>query len=187
MARNRSTVYRALHDVGLAAWFGGNLAGVLALNGASKDISDPTERVKVASTGWGRWAPVNAAAIGANLIGSAGILVADRKRVAVQKGATATSVTKTALTVAALASTALNGVLGGKMAKHSGAPATGATVPSTQTPPELAKLQQQQRVAQWLTPLFTGALVALASLQSEQQRPSDQFKGGVKRIVDAIV
>ncbi len=67
---SRNTVIRSLHDVGAAGWFGGSLMGAVALNGASKDVSDPAERAKIAASGWARWAPFAAAAIGAHLLGA---------------------------------------------------------------------------------------------------------------------
>jgi len=60
---SRNTVVRSMHDVGAAGWFGGSLMGAVALNGASKDVSDPAERSKIAVSGWARWAPVAAVAI----------------------------------------------------------------------------------------------------------------------------
>jgi hypothetical protein len=71
---HRNTLVRSLHDLGLAAWFGGSLAGAVAVNGAAADIPDPTLRLQVVNTGWARWTPVNAAAIAAHLIGGAGLL-----------------------------------------------------------------------------------------------------------------
>jgi hypothetical protein len=81
LSSSSNTVVRSLHDVGAAGWFGGGLMGAVGLNGASKDISDPAERSKVAASGWARWAPVSAVAIGAHLLGGAGLLLAQRGRV----------------------------------------------------------------------------------------------------------
>lgn len=39
----RNTIVRSLHDVGLAAWFGGSPAGAVAVNTA--DVRDVTSRV----------------------------------------------------------------------------------------------------------------------------------------------
>jgi len=66
-------------------------------------LSDLTvgDNLRVATFGWARWAPVNAAAIGAHLVGAVGMLVANRDRVRNQQGVGASSVVKTALTVAA--------------------------------------------------------------------------------------
>jgi hypothetical protein len=68
----RNTLVRNLHDLGLGAWFGGSLAGAVAVNGAAADVPDPNLRLRVANAGWARWTPVNAVAIGAHLIGGAG-------------------------------------------------------------------------------------------------------------------
>ena len=74
----RNTVVRSLHDVGLAVWLGGSLMGAVGLNGAAQEASDPAERLRVANTGWARWTPVNLAAIGAHLVGGAGLLYANK-------------------------------------------------------------------------------------------------------------
>jgi hypothetical protein len=84
---NRNTIIRSMHDLGAAAWFGGNLMGAVGVNGGSKDVKDPAERTAVASAGWARWAPWSAVAIGAHLVGATGLLLANRDRVRDQKGA----------------------------------------------------------------------------------------------------
>ena len=43
----RNTVIRSLHDVGLAAWFGGSLAGAVGINGAAADVPDRNQRLRV--------------------------------------------------------------------------------------------------------------------------------------------
>ncbi|OZB87832.1 MAG: hypothetical protein B7X41_11330, partial [Microbacterium sp. 14-71-5] len=100
-----NTFVRSLHDLGAAAWFGGGLMGAIGLNGASEEVEDPRQRVHTASLGWAKWAPVNALAIGAHLVGGAGLLLANRGRVRAQEGVTANTVVKTALTIAALGTT----------------------------------------------------------------------------------
>jgi hypothetical protein len=82
----RNTVIRSLHDLGLAAWFGGSLAGAVGFNGAAADVPDEKLRLRVANAAWARWTPVNLAAIGAHLVGGAGILYANRDRVGGQQG-----------------------------------------------------------------------------------------------------
>jgi hypothetical protein len=42
----RNTVIRSMHDVGLAAWFGGALMGAVGLNGATSEVDDPTDRAR---------------------------------------------------------------------------------------------------------------------------------------------
>ncbi|MET7443093.1 hypothetical protein ABZS63_39625, partial [Streptomyces sp. NPDC005568] len=75
---DRNTVIRSLHDVGLAAWFGGSLMGAVGLNGAAKDQGETARgRARIASSGWAKWTPVNAAAIGVHLFGGGGLLAAN--------------------------------------------------------------------------------------------------------------
>lgn len=175
---NTNTLVRSMHDVGAAAWFGGALAGAVALNGASNDIADPRERARIAADGWARWAPVAATAIGAHVIGGAGLLLANRGRVAGQSGATANTVIKTAVTVAAMATTAYSGLLGAQLAgNRSDEPVEGGTIPSEQTPDDTAQLQQRLRVLQWAIPAMTAALIVLGAQQGEQQKPAEIARG----------
>jgi hypothetical protein len=71
MASTDNTVARTLHDVGLAAWFGGSLMGAAGVNGAAAAVQDPSQRLRVANTGWARWTPLNLAGIMAHLAGGA--------------------------------------------------------------------------------------------------------------------
>jgi uncharacterized membrane protein len=177
MTSNRNVIVRSLHDLGAAAWFGGTLMGAVGVNGGSKDVKDPAERTAVAAAGWARWAPVSAAAIGAHLVGATGLLLANRDRVRDQKGAGANTVIKAALTAAAIGTTVYSGILGAKIAAEGGsAPAEGGTVPSSDTPDNVATLQQRQRILQWATPALTGGILILGAQQGEQQRASEQVR-----------
>jgi hypothetical protein len=71
MVSTDNTVARTLHDLGLAAWFGGSLMGAAGLNGAAAAVEDPTQRLRVANSGWARWTPLNLAGIAAHLAGGA--------------------------------------------------------------------------------------------------------------------
>jgi hypothetical protein len=192
MTSNRNTVIRAMHDLGGAAWFGGSLMGAIGVNGGSKDVKDPAERADVAAAGWARWAPISAAAIGAHLIGGAGLLAANRDRVRSQQGAAANALIKSVLTAAAIGTTVYSGILGAKIASEAGsAPVEGGTVPSESTPDKVAKLQQQQRVLQWITPALTGGILILGAQQGEQQRASEQLRtrnwiDGVRSAVNRV-
>lgn len=52
--------------------FGGTLANAVALNAAAGETRRLSDAGAVVNAGWDRWTPVNAAAIGANLLGSVG-------------------------------------------------------------------------------------------------------------------
>src|SRR3712207_2225984 len=169
MARN--TLSRSLHDLGLSAWFGGTLANAVALNAAAGEAGSHTGAV--ANAGWNRWTPVNAAAIGAHLIGSVGQLAAHKDRVAQQQGVAGMSVLKTALTVAALGVTAYSRGLGQIVNSGGNVSAKSGTKPSKRTRADVAVAQEQLDRLQWVIPALTGALVAISSYAGEQQRPSE--------------
>jgi hypothetical protein len=179
MAKN--TFIRSMHDVGLAAWFGGSLMGAVGLNAAAGAVTDQTERSRVANEGWDRWTPLNAAAIGAHLLGGAGLIVVNRDRLAQQKGVAGMTAIKTAFTGVALAASAYSRVLGRKLSDAQDFPASSGTEPSAATPPDLAKAQSQLRMLQWVIPASTAAILVANSYAGEQQRPSEVHKGVVER------
>jgi len=168
---------RSLHDVGLSAWFGGTLANAVSLNRAAAEAGDSKSTGAVTNAGWNAWVPVNAAAIGAHLVGSVGQLVGNADRVAGQKGVGAMSVVKTAVTVAALGATGYSRVLGRKIADHGDVPAASGTEPTAVTPPEVAQAQKQLKALQWAIPALTGVLLVISSYAGEQQRPTSVLSG----------
>ena len=44
-----NTLARSLHDLGLAAWFGGSLMGAVGVNGAAAQVQEPKQRLRVAN------------------------------------------------------------------------------------------------------------------------------------------
>lgn len=182
----RNTVLRSLHDLGLAAWFGGTLANAVALNAAAGAVDRPTERGRAANVGWDRWTPVNLAAIGAHLVGASGLLAANADRVRSQRGVGASSAVKTGLTVAALGLTAYSRVLGRKVDQAGDVPVASGAKPDATTPPEVAKAQEQLRSLQWAIPGVTGALIVVTALQGEQQRADQVLKGVPQRLVAKV-
>lgn len=173
----RHTALRSMHDLGLAAWFGGSLMGALGVNGAAARINDSTQRLPVASAGWARWTPVNAAAIGAHLAGAVGELVTESPRVAGQAGVAKMSTIKTALTLGALAVTGYSRLLGMRLEKAGSPSVEGTTEPNYQTPSNVASCQRQMKLLQWAVPALTGALVVVSSYMGEQQKPGQVFRG----------
>ena len=177
-----STVSRSLHDVGLAAWFGGTLANAVSLNPAASEAGSPSSTGAVANAGWDRWTPVNAAAIGAHLLGSVGQLASNKTRLAAQEGAASTAATKTALTVAALATTAYSRALGRKVSQHHDVPAESGTTPTATTPADVAGAQRHLKLLQWAVPALTGALVLVSAQAGEEQRASAVHRGVLRRV-----
>ena len=176
----RTTVARSLHDLGVAAWFGGSLMGAIGVNGAAADVDDPTQRARVANAGWGRWTPVNLAAIGAHVLGGRQLVRANKGRVAAQQGVATNSAVKIGLTVAALSAAGYSRLLRQKVMSHGDVPVAGGTAPLPSTPAEVAKAQQQLRALQWVIPALTGGVIVSSALQGEQQRASEVTSGVVK-------
>lgn len=177
----RNTVFRTLHELGVAAWFGGTLAGAVAVNGAAAQASDPRERLRIANAGWARWTPVNLAAIGAHLVGTTGVGWGNKGRIVAQKGVAASSAAMTGLTVAALAVTAYSRMLGKKLEAAEGQPVEGTTEPAAGTAEPASAAQRRLRVCQWVIPALTGGLVVVNALHGEQQRPGQQLPGLLAR------
>lgn len=175
---DRNTLAHFLHDVGLATWFGGSLMGAVGLNGAAAQAEDPRQAAHVANAGWSRWTPVNAAAIGAHLLGGALLLKANKSRVKHQKGVLANTNTKLALTAGALGATAYSRVLGQQIIDAGTVPVDA----STPTDPAVAKAQKQLKALQWAIPGLTGAVLASSALHEEQQRPSQVLRGSLSTL-----
>jgi hypothetical protein len=97
-------------------------------------VEDPTQRLRVANSGWARWTPLNLAGIAAHLAGGAVLTGANKGRLVGQQGVAAASMVKTALTVAALGTTAYARVLGNKLQRAGDVPVEGGTTPDPTTP-----------------------------------------------------
>jgi len=160
---------RALHDVGLAAWMGGQVFGKFALDPAVKELSDPRERGLVASNAW----------MGFQQIGSAGLTVAALVRLAARltemRGAAALTPTERslnrlqdALLLAALGLTAATGSQGKQLADAGGgAPPIGSgDEPSSATPQPIAEQQRTVGTLGTLTLVLGTSLVALNGVAS---------------------
>jgi hypothetical protein len=176
----RNTILRSLHDLGLAAWFGGTLMGAVGVNGASRDMALRDERVQIATDAWGRFTPVGAVAIGSHLLGGLGLLAANRGRVRRRQGVGASTAAKAALTGVALGASGYAWWQGTKLGDAEQTTAAGATVPSGETHPSVVGPQQRLRVLQWAIPASTGGLVVLNALHGEQQRGDQTLAGTVR-------
>jgi hypothetical protein len=168
---DRTTAAAIAHDVGLAAWFGGAWMGAVGLNGATIEVDDHTQRTRVANAGWFRWAPIAGASLVAH-VASAYVLgrflwVPPGHPIA---GTRRLRALRTALTAAAVLSTVETGVSGQRVVRGGDVPVATAVMPIAATPPAVAAAQRRLRVAQWLVPGFTGALLVVEVLQRRSCR-----------------
>ncbi|HKJ10835.1 MAG TPA: hypothetical protein VJ976_00445 [Ornithinimicrobium sp.] len=176
----RNTLARTAHDLGAAAWFGGSLMGAVGLNGATAQATSSPEALRLASVGWGRWAPVQTVAIAAHTLGGIGLIAGNRRRLEHQDEAQGNTAVKTVLTVAAVGLTAYSGSLGKQVYENRGDAVQGVTEPASTTDSDLAAAQKHLQWTQWAIPVVTGVLVVLGAQQGEQQRPSQQARVAVK-------
>jgi hypothetical protein len=182
----RNTIIRSLHDLSLAAWFGGTLAGTIGINGAAAAVPDKNERLRVANAGWGRWSRVTSSAVAVHLATAAALGYSNKGRMFLQKGVGASTTAKTALTAAAVGATAWSAALGKKLNQASGTPVEGSTEPAPTTPPDVERAQRQMAVLQWAVPVLTGGVVVLNALHGEQQRPSQVLLGVLRKPVELL-
>ncbi|HEV7847910.1 MAG TPA: hypothetical protein VGO88_01095 [Mycetocola sp.] len=168
---SRNTLVRSMHDVGLAAWFGGSLMGAVGLNGATAQARSSAEGLKLASIGWWRWLPVELVAIIIHGIGGAGLIASNKERLKNQAESRTNTAVKLGVTVAAGATTVVSGVLGKIIDDRSSEGAEGITEPAPNATEGLATAQRVQKVLQWITPALTLVMIVLGAQQGEQQRP----------------
>ena len=139
-----STTAWVLHELGLAAGFGGNLFGQLALNPAVAEIQSKRERGKVTHVAWERYKTVNAASLAL----MAGTWFAGRAMLTgreVGKGSRALTITKDFLVGGALVS-GIGAMAFGRMLDKeiatSNEPITTGSRPSSETRERVANLQK---------------------------------------------
>lgn len=155
---------RAAHDVGIAAWFGGAYMGAVALNGASIEVDDPTQRGRVANAGWFRWAAIVPVAVGLHLVGAVGLT---RRQGYASAPLEAVAAARLAVMGAALVATVESGRWGRRMAAAGDVPVATAVQPIADTPDEVATAQRVLRVMQWVIPASTGAIILVDAWQEE--------------------
>ena len=183
----RNTLVRSMHDLGLAAWFGGGLMGVIGLNGGTAKAKDPAERLRLASIGWARWAPVQLAAVAVHGIGGIGLILGNKGRLATQGEARSNTVIKTVVTGVAGASTVAAAIAGSKILARSDEGGEGVTEPGANASKELASAQRAEKLLQWSIPLLTGVLLLVAAQQGEQQRATAGWVGTLGKKAKSVI
>lgn len=180
-----NTVARALNDLGLAAWFGGSLMGAIGVNGAAATIDDPRQRARAVHAGWARWAPVNALAVAAHVVGGTLLIRGNKGRLAGQHGVAGTGALKTVVKLAAMAATVSARYLGRKAMDDGAGVGDGATTPTDSVPGDVERARRQLALVQCAVPVLTGAALVLNARLGEQQRPEQVATGVARRLAGA--
>ncbi|MGK5683363.1 hypothetical protein [Actinoplanes sp. URMC 104] len=191
MQTDNHSVAQAVHDLGSALWFGGSAMGVIGVNSAGRDLKEGADRIRVASSAWGRYAPAQWAGIAATLAAGLQLTRVGGRRIALQQGFGTVGATKAALAVAGAAATAYAAYCGKRIsdataeAERRGEPieVVDATTPTEHTPESIAKWQRQQRVAQFLGPVLAGANIAAGSHLVQSYRAGATAQGILGRLL----
>lgn len=177
MFRNPPEVnYRAVRDMGLAAWFGSSLMGLGVLGHAIPDaIPETRERLRVVDAGWKGTRGLTAGAAATYVIG-VGLVRFEGKPFQDGMPRWLTEGPESPLR-AALTATALGAAVGAKRAREKGLreleqrPATTGTVVTTEEPPEVARRIRTSRILRGLVAACTGALM-YSHIKEEAQKRS---------------
>ena len=161
-----SVAGRAAHDIGIAALFGGNLFGRLAMHPALEGVCGPEERGTVVNAAWRRYGTINSLSLVAIIAGWGGArsyeasdrFLSQRER----KLARAKDVAVGAVTVTGIAS-AIAGVRFGAAAPGGAVPLDSGSEPSSETPPGAARTK---RLLNGLSRASAAAELALLGLQA---------------------
>lgn len=166
------SITRAIHDTGLALWWGGSVMGTLALNPAVEVLDDPEERGKMVDEGWARFQPYGALGLTGAIITHV-IMRRNPPRRPSQRYINTARI-KDVLMVTAIASSVASVALG-EYSTHQEpdayTPMSDATTPSEDTPEETAQAQGGLSIASKIQLLSgLGLLICGAILATEREK-----------------
>jgi hypothetical protein len=162
-----STTAWVLHDLGLAAGFGGNLFGQLALNPAVRAVESKRERGNVTHVAWDRYRAVNgislAAIAGTWLIGRT--ILSGRE---VGRASRNLTLLKDVLVAGALVG-GIGAMIAGTMLDRARraegeAPIETGSQPASDTPPRVARLQRVVNTLGTVNIAFQAAVLATTTI-----------------------
>lgn len=177
-----NTLTRTIHDVTQAAWFGGALMGAVSIPAARRAVADERRGVQVADEAWMAWQPISTTAIATHLIAGLGLTWANKGRLAAEAGAKRTTLAKTGLTFAAMATDAWSRRLGAELSDEVDALPSGPATARPEYAERTDATRRRLRIAQWSTVALTGAVIAVGARMGEQQRPRSLARGIADRL-----
>lgn len=172
-----------LHNLGLAAGFGGSLFGKVSMNPAVKVIEDRTERGKVLDAAWKGYRWVNLASIGAAAL----TWVAGRTALsgrAVSSDAQPLVIAKDALLATGLVCTVVSVAGGAYMGAQTGGylPVETGNIPAADTPEDKQVAQRVVSIASTLNLIAIAGVIGLTAWLTEKAGASRRW-GIVARLL----
>lgn len=165
---------RALHDIGLASLFGGNLFARVGVHPALRKVSDPAERGRVVTASWRRYGAVNSLALVAVVTGWAGARAneaANGRLSARERGLTYAKDGLVAATALTGVAAAVEGLRFNAETSGGNVPLADGSTPSAETPESPARTKRLLNTLGRAHLACTGALIAVnASLAQENFR-----------------
>jgi hypothetical protein len=172
-----STSAWVLHDLGLAAGFGGPLFGKLALHRAVRGIESEEERGKVLNDAWKQYNAVTAVSLGtAGITWIAGRALISGRSIDTQTRALV--IAKDVLLGAAVVSGFACIIAGNKMGQQAPAgrvPVTQGNVPSPRTPRKAARLQRFLGVIGPLNMACTAGVIGVTAVLAMKSGRSQKW------------
>ena len=172
-----STAAWIAHELGLAASFGGQLFGKVALNPNLGVISSEAERGKMLNAAWNRYNAVNAVSMGTAaatwFVGRAGI-----SGESIDEEARGLVLTKDALFVAAILTglaSMISGLRLSRLAPDGATPIQTGTQPSAQTPEEGASLLRTVNILGNVSLGLIGSIIAVSTILSMKAGESTRW------------
>lgn len=172
-----STAAWVAHNLGLAACFGGQLFGKLALNPKLDALSSKTERGKMLNAAWNRYNVVNAVSLGTAaatwFVGRAGI-----SGESIDEDARSLVLAKDALFVASIL-TGLASIISGlrlaRQAPEGATPIQTGTEPAPETPEEAAGLLRTVNVLGNVSLGLIASIIVVTTILSQKAGQSARW------------
>ena len=173
-----STTAWVLHDLGLAAGFGGNLFGQLALNPSVAAVSDKRERGRVAQVAWERYKEVNTVSllafastwlVGRTILSGREVGRASRTLTVIKDGLVAGAV------IGGLGAMIAGTMLSRARERAGEAPLESGSEPAPETPPNVARLQKITNAFSIGRIVFEGAVLATTTILAMKSGKSSKW------------
>jgi hypothetical protein len=173
-----STSAWILHDLGMAAGFGGTLFGKAALDPAVKEIGSKEERFRVLDDAWGRFRVLDVVALGA----MAATWLTGRKAFSgrrlgrsIRNLVVAKDVLVGGALITGVASLVAGSVMHRQQRRHGRVPVTSGYEPSPQTPPAVAKAERFLAVVGPINAAFVAGAIAVNAALAQESGKSGRW------------
>jgi hypothetical protein len=178
------TGIRALHDLGIAAWFGGSLVVAIGMERARSETDDAYEHGRAVDAWLRTWAPVNAAAATSYFTAGTLLTLANKGRLLAERGV----FTSAAIVGGAGVAAAALGLYARSLRRRLATSIRAAAASPTQEADsdqraDVGRVLRRVRAAHWPVPVLTGTMLVFNARLGELQRPKVVLSGIARRVL----